>query len=284
MCAPAGCTRRRRWLRTTTSAVGPCSSSVSAAPPPSPWRRWARSAPSRRPRRAAANGRLIPPSKVGTITFTQRDVPGRLGHRGQRGLGVSPDHGLPRRRQLPGRPHRPRPAGAVAGRLEGALRVLRQGRHRAGRVRRLRAERRQPRRSRAQPGRRRCRHRGVRGGVPRLRADPARLPGRQRAGGDRQPRLHPEHLGRAGQRRRHHDPARPRPLQTRARVRGDPGHAVPGHRQRPDQREQPQHRAVDARRREVDGAQRDQRQPVRHPHVHRTTTPRRTTSCRTARW
>ena len=27
----------------------------------------------------AANGRLVPPSKVGTITYTQRDVPGRLG-------------------------------------------------------------------------------------------------------------------------------------------------------------------------------------------------------------
>src|SRR5688500_10125985 len=31
------------------------------------------------PKTVTANGRLIPKERVGTITFTQRDVPGRLG-------------------------------------------------------------------------------------------------------------------------------------------------------------------------------------------------------------
>ncbi len=42
----------------------------------------------------AASGRLIPPGKMGTITFTQRDVPGRLGIAASAVLGVSPTMGL----------------------------------------------------------------------------------------------------------------------------------------------------------------------------------------------
>ena len=42
-------------------------------------------------------GRLIPAGKVGTIMFTQRDVPGRLGIAASAAAGVAPDHGLPRR-------------------------------------------------------------------------------------------------------------------------------------------------------------------------------------------
>lgn len=39
------------------------------------------------------NGRLIPDGKVGTITFTQRDVPGRLGIAASAALGVAPTMG-----------------------------------------------------------------------------------------------------------------------------------------------------------------------------------------------
>ena len=45
------------------------------------------------PKAGSGNGRLIPPSKVGTITFTQRDVPGRLGIAASAALGVSPTMG-----------------------------------------------------------------------------------------------------------------------------------------------------------------------------------------------
>ena len=96
-------------------------------------------------------GRLIPPAKVGTITFTQRDVPGRDRHRRQRGAGCAADNGLARRCQLPRRPHGSRSAGATAGRLERAPRVPRHGRHRADRVRRVWPERRQSRRRGPQP-------------------------------------------------------------------------------------------------------------------------------------
>jgi hypothetical protein len=39
------------------------------------------------------NGRLIPPDKMGTITFTQRDVPSRVGIAGSAALGVAPTMG-----------------------------------------------------------------------------------------------------------------------------------------------------------------------------------------------
>lgn len=39
------------------------------------------------------NGRLIPPGKLGTITFTQRDVPGRIGIAASARLGVAPTMG-----------------------------------------------------------------------------------------------------------------------------------------------------------------------------------------------
>src|SRR5690349_15779114 len=42
---------------------------------------------------AGGNGRLIPPSKVGTILYTQRDVPTRLGIAGSAALGVAPTMG-----------------------------------------------------------------------------------------------------------------------------------------------------------------------------------------------
>ncbi|WP_432984919.1 hypothetical protein [Dactylosporangium sp. CA-233914] len=42
---------------------------------------------------SAANGRLIPGGKLGTITFTQRDVPTRLGIAASRALGVAPTMG-----------------------------------------------------------------------------------------------------------------------------------------------------------------------------------------------
>ena len=43
--------------------------------------------------RAAGNGRLIPAGKVGTITFTQRDVPSRVGIAASASLGVPPTMG-----------------------------------------------------------------------------------------------------------------------------------------------------------------------------------------------
>ena len=45
------------------------------------------------PKVAGGNGRLIPPGKMGTITFTQRDVPGRVGIAASAGLGVPPTMG-----------------------------------------------------------------------------------------------------------------------------------------------------------------------------------------------
>jgi sugar phosphate isomerase/epimerase len=45
------------------------------------------------PKAGKGNGRLIPAGKVGTITFTQRDVPGRIGIAGSAALGQSPTMG-----------------------------------------------------------------------------------------------------------------------------------------------------------------------------------------------
>jgi hypothetical protein len=45
------------------------------------------------PKVSAADGRLIPQGKVGTITFTQRDVPGRLGIAASQAAGVLPTTG-----------------------------------------------------------------------------------------------------------------------------------------------------------------------------------------------
>ena len=42
----------------------------------------------------ASSARLVPPAKMGTITFTQRDVPGRLGIAASNALGVSPTMGF----------------------------------------------------------------------------------------------------------------------------------------------------------------------------------------------
>ena len=67
------------------------------------------------PAAGKGNGRLIPEDKVGTITFTQRDVPGRQG--------ISTGNATmdPRGRQLPGRSDGPRTAGPPARRLERTL-------------------------------------------------------------------------------------------------------------------------------------------------------------------
>jgi sugar phosphate isomerase/epimerase len=46
------------------------------------------------PQAGRGNGRLIPTGKVGTITFTQRDVPGRLGIAASADLGVAPTMGF----------------------------------------------------------------------------------------------------------------------------------------------------------------------------------------------
>ena len=66
----------------------------------------------------------------------------------------------------------------------------------------------------------------VKRGLPRLRPDAARLPRRVRAGGDRQPRVHPEHLARSRQRRWRDVRRRRAALPHRARVRVDPRHAL----------------------------------------------------------
>ena len=46
------------------------------------------------PPQRGANGRLIPPGKLGTITYTQRDVPGRLGIAASNAAGVPPTMGF----------------------------------------------------------------------------------------------------------------------------------------------------------------------------------------------
>ena len=72
------------------------------------------------PAGAAGTGRLIPPGKHGHhhVHPARRAEPGR--HRGERRARRRADDGLPRRARLPGRPDRPRPAGAAARRLAGA--------------------------------------------------------------------------------------------------------------------------------------------------------------------
>ncbi len=229
-------------------------------------------------------GRLIPPAKVGTITFTQRDVPGRRRHRRQRGAGCAADHGLARRCQLPRRPHGSRSAGATAGRLERAVRVPRHGRLRADRVRRLRPERRESRR-RSAPHRPRGRlqPRG-RTGVPRLRA--ARFEGSSTTTDSRRSatmassRTPGPDLPAPAARMSTADYDR---FQTELEFASILGMPFMGTGNDPDQRQQPEHRAVDGRRGEVGGPQ--HAQPRRGESTStRTTTPRPTTSSRTARW
>src|SRR5919106_6028054 len=52
---------------------------------------------------------LIPSGKRGTITFTQRDVPGRVGIAASAALGVAPTMGYIGGPALFGGPHHPRP-------------------------------------------------------------------------------------------------------------------------------------------------------------------------------
>ena len=93
-------------------------------------------------RRRDSQRQAVPKGKIGTITFTQRDVPGRPGI-----STGTPSMGYLGGGEFPRRPERPWPKVPLPGGWKGALRVLRPGRHLAGRVRRLPAERRQPRRS-----------------------------------------------------------------------------------------------------------------------------------------
>ncbi len=94
----------------------------------------------------------------------------------------------------------------------------------------------------------------------------------------------PGHLVRPEQRRRHHVDQRLRAVPDRARVRVHPGHAVPGHGQRPDERQQP--RTSSRGPSPARSGKRSTSWP-RTPATSRctrTTTRRPTTSCRTARW
>ena len=104
-----------------------------------------------------------------------------------------------------------------------------------------------------------------RGGVPRLRAEASRASWtsstsrRSATMGSSRTRGRAR-TARAGCMSEADDAAVP----DRAGVRRDPGHALHGYRQRPDERQQPQHRTMDDRRGEVGGAQRAQPR-VGHP-------------------
>jgi sugar phosphate isomerase/epimerase len=73
---------RRRFLGVTAGAA------AIAATHAGPMRAFAA------PPQVTGNGRLIPPGKLGTITFTQRDVPGRLGIAASNAMGVPPTMGF----------------------------------------------------------------------------------------------------------------------------------------------------------------------------------------------
>ena len=220
----------------------------------------------------AANGRLIPPDRVGTITFTQRDVPGRVGIAASAALGVAPDDGLPRRPRLPRGSDGSRSARAPARWLARAVRVPR--RRRASTRSSSPATARTPptpaapRPTRRPAASRRRQSRAaylayghtLRGFLDEFGLEaignhgfiPNTWPGPSSAGGAMSDQ-------------------RLRALPDRARVRVDPRHALHGHRQRPDERQRPQHRAVDDRRREVGGAQRVEPRPwgiQLYPHNH----------------
>ena len=227
--------------------------------------------------------RLIPDDKTGTITFTQRDVPSRVGIAASAALGVAPTMGYLGGPDFPEDPTDLGPLVPLPGGWRELFEFLASAGFKQIEFAGYGQNAEQPRRRGAQPGTRRRDHAGVAGGLPRVRPDAARLPRRVRPGGDRQPRLHPEHLARAEQPGRRHVDGRLRAVPDRAGVRVDPRHAVHGHRQRPDERQQPQHRAVDDRRREVGGAQRPQPAGGASSCT-RTTTRPRTTSSRTARW
>ncbi len=174
---------------------------------------------SRRRSAGKGNGRLIAAGKVGTITFTQRDVPGRHGDRRPGGA----DHGLPRRPELPGgsRPISVRscrcPAAGGALRVPGQASAIDQiefagyGQNAAN-----------PGGSAPNPAPGGDHDAGVRAAYLAYAAHPPRLPRRLRPRGDRQPRLHPEHLARPEQPRWRDVDQRLRALPDRARVRVDP--------------------------------------------------------------
>ena len=103
---------RRRFLAGAGAAVAACAAgpgNVFAATKVNPTK--------------APGAPLIPPGKLGTITFTQRDVPPPDRHRGKRGVGTDSDDGLRRRARLPRGPDRPRTARAAPRRLVRAARV-----------------------------------------------------------------------------------------------------------------------------------------------------------------
>ena len=230
------------------------------------------------PQQVPDDNRLIPTGKVGTITFTQRDVPGRLGVAASAAMGVPPTMGFVGGPDFPEDLDDLGPLVPLPGGWRELFEFLANVRVQADRVRRVRAERRQPRRhGQLQP------EPGGPSRVPRPRADTARLPRRVRAGGDRQPWIHPEHLARTEQPGRRDVGCGLPAIPDRVGVRGDSRHALHGYRRRPDERQQPQHRAMDGGRREVGRAQHARASNGASTST-RTTTRRPTTSSRTARW
>ena len=89
---------------------------------------------------SAGKAKLIPEDKVGTITFTQRDVPSRIGIAASATLGVAPTMGNLGGANIFTNPNESGTARPTARGLEGAVRVPCKRRHQAGRVRRLRPE------------------------------------------------------------------------------------------------------------------------------------------------
>ena len=227
--------------------------------------------------------RLIPAHKVGTITFTQRDVPGRLGIAASDAMGVAPTMGC---LGGPDFPEDPTDLGPLVP-LPGGWRELFEFLAKVGfeQIEFAGYGQNADNPGGAAPN-------PAPGGVttPESRAAYLAygrtlrgLPRRVRAGSDRQPRLHPEHLAGPEQPGWRHVDERLRALPDRARVRRDPGHALHGYRQRPDEREQPQHRSV-GRSPARSGTRSTRSASSRVFTSTRTTTRRPTTSSRTARW
>ena len=211
----------------------------------------------------AGKAKLIPEDKVGTITFTQRDVPGRLGIAASAAAGVAPTMGNLGGANIFTDPNDVGPTVPLPGGWKELFEFL-------ASVGITQVEFAGYGQNANNPG-------GAGHPVTTGRNNPAvarttsptagRLRGSStiRSGGDRQPRVHPGHV--AGPRRA--GGAMPRSgraaLHDRARVRVDPQNTLHGHRKRPDEREHPNDRRLGSRRREVGGPQRVEHQLVRHP-------------------
>ena len=144
---------------------------------------------------ARGKAKLIPEDKVGTITFTQRDVPGRLGIAASAAAGVAPTMGNLGGADIFTNPNSqgplvPLPGGwkelfeffASVGIKQVEFAGYGQNAANPGGAAPNRPE------DVTTPA--------VAGGLPRLRPDAPRLPRRVRTRGDRQPRVHPEHVAR----------------------------------------------------------------------------------------